>query len=232
MGIRDERTATNEILRDARYHQAAVMADPGTAHLAKTIRDAREALKKARELREEADELRTEKLAVLLRTDYDLDEQLALAELALLAHVKKDRAAPAYRAVFPKGLSPIVGLRGEEEAREVKALLAPLKKHAPTIEQQYGKELRRLADESVAVENEWAEAETAAARAFADELRARTDLVRRLQKNEGALVMLYPGDRRRVRSFFRQTKRGTEQALHPGTPAASRSGEGNLAVPS
>lgn len=34
MSIRDERTSTQELLRDARYHIAAVTADPRAQHLA------------------------------------------------------------------------------------------------------------------------------------------------------------------------------------------------------
>lgn len=82
-----------------------------------------------------------------------------------------------------------------------------LEKRSAPLAKGYGKELLRLSNAAVTAELAWKKASTEAATAFGEEVLARTDLVRQLQKNEGALTTLFPGQRRRVRSFFRPTRR-------------------------
>jgi len=53
----------------------------------------------------------------------------------------------------------------------------------------------------------WLDAERSIAAANAEERIARVELIRQLQKNEGALAEIFPGQRRRARSFFRPTRR-------------------------
>jgi hypothetical protein len=55
-------------------------------------------------------------------------------------------------------------------------------------------------------ERAWKQSETDAAQAMGEELAARTDVVRQMQKNEGALLHLFPGKHARVRSYFRPTR--------------------------
>ncbi len=217
MAIRDESTSTVQILRDARFHMAAVTADPNTLHLAEPVVGLRKTLKTKRNTAEDAEEVRIEKLAVLLRADYDLDWKLRRVELDLLGQVKKNREAELYRALLPKGLTALIALRGEEEAREVRALIVRMAERAPDLHKTYAKELEELCVAEEKADKEWLAAETTAARAFADEVVARAGTVRQLQKNEGALTMLYPGDRNHVRSYFRPLPR--RGAAHDGNPA-------------
>lgn len=97
--------------------------------------------------------------------------------------------------------------RGEAQAREVKRLIGVLKEAAPELAQSRGPALDELADASIAAEKAWRDSITAGAQAFALERIARTELIEQMQKNEGALTVLYPGQRRRVRSFFRPAHR-------------------------
>lgn len=221
MAIRDESTSTNQILRDARFHAAAVTADPKAADLAEAVLLVRKTLKTNRNLAEDADDLRIGKLATLLRADYDLDWKLRLLELDLLAFVNKSRKSELYQAILPKGLTALIALRGEEEAREVRALLVRLADLAPELHKKYAEDMEKLCAAEEATEKDWLAAETAAAHAFADEVVARTMVVRQLQKNEGALTMLYPDDRHHVRSYFRPTAR---RAAEHTTPPAGGSG--------
>lgn len=207
MAIRDERTSTAEILRDSRFHRAALAADPRTAQLAAGLGAAEAKLRKAAGDHDERDNLRTDALAVLLRTDFELDEKLRLCELAVLAAVNKNREELGYKAVFPRGLSAVLVLRGEEAAKKVVTLAGNLKKHFPKLAPDYGVDLAKMAQGSSGAERAWRQAEADAAAAFGDELIARVELVRQLQKNEGALLAVFPGQRRRVRSFFRPTRR-------------------------
>ncbi len=207
MSIRTEGTSTNEILRDARFHYAAVESDSNARSLGDAVAQDIAALKGKRNASEDAEEQRLAALAALLRSDFDLDAALRATELEVLGAVAKNRAAAQYKAVFPQGLSALIRLRGADEAREVRASIGKLKEAFPEIAAAHAAELDALAQASIDAEQAWKDSETQAARVFADEVIARTELVRQLQKNEGALTALYPGERARVRSYFRPTRR-------------------------
>jgi hypothetical protein len=127
MAIRDEKTGTDEILRDARFHCAALIADPQTSALSEPLKKDIAALKHRRSVHDEKQDARTDALAVLLRTDFDLDERLRIVELEALADAGKNREHAGYRAAFPRGLSTLIALRGEDESRETKVLIGALR---------------------------------------------------------------------------------------------------------
>lgn len=220
MPIRDERTSTDEILRDSRFHRASLASDPRTTHLVSVLQTAETKLRQAAGRHDEKDDQRTDALALLLRTDFELDEKLRLLELAVLGAVGKDRAHTGYQALFPRGLSALLALRGDDEAREVAALVGKLKGQFPKLATEYGADLGRLGKLTGEAERAWRQAETDTAAAFGEEVIARVELVRQIQKNEGALLSIFPGQRRRVRSFFRPTRR-RGAAPDTGEPEAS-----------
>lgn len=207
MGIRDEQSSSTELKRDARYHGAAVISDKRTEHLAQGVQGVIAAVTAAANATELADEGRMIALAKLSRADFELDELLRELELDLLKAVSKDRKSPLYRAVFPSGLSALVALRGSEQNEAVGTLVKALDKRAPELAKSYSKELTRLSKVAVDAESAWKKAEASASAIFGEEVLARLELVRQLQKNEGALMTVFPGQRRRVRSFFRPTRR-------------------------
>lgn len=203
----DERAGTEEILRDARYHKAALAADPRTTHLADRLRKPYTQLKVTRAAADEKEEARVEGLARLLRSDFELDERLRLLELDVLRDTKKNRSDPRYKAIFPRGLSGLLAMRGEEQSREVEALTKQLRARKIPNAALACAELADLADVTAKADAAWRQAETDAAQAFGEEVLARFELIRQLQKSEGALLAEFPGQRRRVRSFFRPTRR-------------------------
>ena len=207
MAIRSAETGTEEILRDARYHIAGLRVDAKTADLAAAASTLADALKKKRDASETREEERLGALAALQRSDFELDDALRMIEVESLVEVRKDRADSRYKAVWPKGLSAMVALRGEEEAREVRAMLGTLEAKMPRIAKHYAAETDKLCAITVKAEAAWRQAETDGSSAFGEEVLARADLIRQLQKNEGALLVMFPGQRRRVRSFFRPTHR-------------------------
>ncbi|MBI3723837.1 hypothetical protein HY251_07790 [bacterium] len=223
MAIRGEETSTGEILRDARFHAAALEQNPKTKGLAGSVKEGRGALKKARDVSEDKEDARTDALAVLLRTDFELDEKVRTVELEALGAVSRNRDDPRYKEVFTKGLTALVAMRGEDEAREVRALSKKLGKHFPKLAELHAAALEKLADETEHAEKKWKDAELAAAMAFGEEVLARTALVRQLQKNEGALLVEFPGQKRRVRSFFRPTRR-RGAAADDGKPEGGATG--------
>jgi hypothetical protein len=207
MAISTARRSTDHILADARYNRASLTADPKAEHLGPALKAAEEALRLAQRNTESKEDERTEKLALLLRTDFELDDRTRTVQLEVLLATGKDRSSPLYQATFPRGLSALVGLRGEVQARETKALVRALEERAPEIAKKHGGELDKLADQCISAETAWREAETAAAHAFGEERIARSELVRQMQCTEGALLAIYPGQKRRVRSYFRPTHR-------------------------
>lgn len=221
MAIRDEESGSTELKRDARFHNAALTADKRTEHLAGPVQTVIVELTKGALATENADEARLIALAKLTRADFELDELLRELELDLLKAVAKNRKDPLYRAVLPEGLSAVVALRGSEQSDAIDGVVKALDKRAPDLAKRYSKDLTRLAKVAVDAEAAWKKAESNASAVFGEEVLARLDLVRQLQKNEGALMTLFPGQRRRVRSFFRPTRR---RGAAPDSGAPERDG--------
>lgn len=211
MAIRKENTGTDELIRDNRYHRAAVLADPETAHLAPATKPPEEVLRKAAHVQDEKEGERFEKLAILVRGDYVLDTRLKYLEADVFGACNRNRADDRYKDVFPRGLAAVIALRGEDEEKAVAAILSALHKHFPDLAKKYDKDLKHLAAQATHAEKDWETAEAAADQAMLDEFAARRVLVRQLQKNEGALLTLFPGDKARVRSYFRPQKQSRSE---------------------
>jgi hypothetical protein len=221
MAIRDERSGSEEILRDARFHRAALAGDPTTMHLAERVTPGIEALRAARAATDSREDSRLDALAALVRADFELDDRCRHAELEVLGFVNKDRSHAVYRACFPNGLSPLIAGRGREQANAVKTLVEALRSRVPDIGARHAEVLTTLAESATTAETAWKEAERQSAATFGEERIVRLELVRQLQKNEGALTEIFPGQRARVRSFFRPTRRrGAATDAGPGTPSA------------
>jgi hypothetical protein len=163
----------------------------------------RSALRGASAAHDEAEGLRTDAYAMFLRSDVDLDAVCRAAELMHLGAVARNYEDGGYRLAWPSGLSNLVAMRGAEQARAVRATVGQLLERAPAVHAAHGARLLELATLTEQRETAWRDAETAAAQAFASERIARTVLIEQLRKNEGALRELFPGDKRMVRSFFR-----------------------------
>jgi hypothetical protein len=221
MAIRDEDSATAELRRDAVFHGAALLADKDTGHLASAVTSVVADLKSAADAAEDAETKRVVALARLARADFELDESLRQFELDLQKATNKDRKHPLFRAALPNGLSAVVSLRGAEQHEEVERISKVLEKRSAELAKAYSKELLRLSKAAVDAETAYVKASTAASAAFGEEVLARTSLVRQLQKNEGALLSLFPGQRRRVRSFYRPTRR-RGAAPDDGTPETEK----------
>lgn len=207
MGIRGERTGSEELIKDGLFLWAAVLGDPETEHLGKPVRQGIDGLKVADQATRGAEEAEIEKAAHLERAEYLHDALQRECELDVLKRTKKDRKAEGYRRVYPSGLSGLIQLGGKEQERAVEGMLKALEIEHPELAKQYKKDLAELARKAAQAEEEWQAAEAKAEQAFQGERLARAGLVRVMQRTEGALLALFPGDRARVRSYFRDTKR-------------------------
>lgn len=120
----------------------------------------------------------------------------------MLAAVGKDRANAGYQAAFPQGLTGLVGLRGKAQEAATFAMTAALRARFAELAERHGADLKDFAKTAAEVEDAWRAAERSAETAFVEERTARSELVRQLHSNRGALRALYPRHSRRVASDF------------------------------
>ena len=213
--IRDERTGTDELIRDGSYHYAALLADPDAAHLAPLVKKRLDALSAAQADMHKAELGRIEVQALAERAEYQHDRRQSVLELEVLTAVGRNRKNPAYQEVYPHGLSGLLSLSGEEQEHATVGLLQKLKQHHPDLWKTHSKELTKLAQDATAAEKALKKAQVEESRAFLDEQAARAELVRQLRKNEGALISLYPGERGAIRLYYRQPKKRASPAASP-----------------
>lgn len=210
-----EDAATPRLLEDARYHLASIKADPEAKHLVAPTEKAIAELVKRQQARQTAATAALEHHALLERSDFDLDAELRKVQLLVLAQVDKNREAPAYRACFPDGISPVVAMRGTEQARAIEQLVPTLAAQAPDVAKAHGATLEKLAQTAAAEEQAWQKSRSDEAQAFTDEIIARSQLLRQLKKNRASLGVLYPDNPRRVRSYFRDHAHRAAAAAEP-----------------
>lgn len=215
MAIRDESTSSVELFRDARFHRRALLCDPQAMHLADGVKLCESALAKAVAVVDEKEEEQVGTQAEATRAEFVSDKRVRVAELELLAHVEKDRRHPDYVYVLSGGLSPLVALSGEEAERAVRAFVDRLATRVPALAEKHGPLLVSAAADSSAAHRRYREAVAATHAARGGEYLARLDLVQRLRRNEGALAELFPGDRGRVRSYFRRQRRSESLEVTP-----------------
>jgi hypothetical protein len=218
--IRDERTGSGELLRDGRYHYAALLADPETAHLAPAVKKQLDALTQAEATTTAAELARLECQALANRAEYLHDQKQRTVELIVLGATAKNRRAVAYQQVYPQGLSGLVALSGEEQEQAVTQMVAKLVTHHPDVAKKHGKELQALAAAATAAERAVKSALASEGAAFLDEQAARGELKRQLRRNEGALIMLFPEDRARVRLYYRGDAPKRPADPDPAPPAS------------
>jgi len=137
--------------------------------------------------------------------DFDLDTLTRAVELSVLAAVGKNRESSGYRAAFPLGLTGLVDLRGRDQENATLQLARVLRERFAEIAQGHAANLEQLAKAAAEADEAYRAAERAAKAALVDEQIARTELVRQLHSNRGALRALYPRDSRRIASYFPPT---------------------------
>jgi hypothetical protein len=121
--------------------------------------------------------------------------------------VVRDRALPGYRTVYIGGFSALVALTGEEQEREVVKMCGAMETAHPELAKKHKKNLLKLAADATADEKALNQADTDAVHAFAAEVQARAALIAQLQRNEGALISLFPQDKACIRLYYRDGRR-------------------------
>jgi hypothetical protein len=211
MGIPNETRSTRHLKAYALFHLAALKADPATPHLVEPTEKALGAALATLDKREAAEQTELNLQALATRKDFDLDALTRAVELGVLAAVGKDRESSGYRAAFPLGLTGLVDLRGRDQENATSRLTDVLRERFAQIAEQHGESLEQLAKAAAEADEAWRAAERASKAALTDEQIARSELVRQLHSNRGALRALYPRDARRVASYFPPNHRADEE---------------------
>lgn len=212
MSIKDENYSSQELIRDCLYHRAACTAHPQAQSLAIGAKVVETALKAALATADQKEEIRIEKQALLDLSRFELLEQLRAVDLEVLLAADRKRANVSYRVVFPKGISVFSRLTGTDAARAARTVVTALEDHHPTLAKKYKKPLETLATALDTAAAALADALAAAEDAFAKEILSRAELVKKLRQNEGALMIVFPGNKPRVRAFFRAARKSSRKA--------------------
>ncbi|MBN1605715.1 MAG: hypothetical protein JW940_03740 [Polyangiaceae bacterium] len=200
-------------------------SDPATTALAAPAKELVDALKAQWLVRLETADQETMARALLDRADLDLDQACRALELELLTLVQKDRGATEYRAVFPDGLVAVVALRGTAQSRKVEQMVTAMRERLPALAEKHASRLLELAGKMIAAEKALADAHQAHDMAFGKERLLRADLVRQLRRNEGALLVIYPGKKSLVRAFFPRQRGGSAEENDDGGDVAVAAAE-------
>ncbi|MBI3183286.1 MAG: hypothetical protein HYZ28_14200 [Myxococcales bacterium] len=221
MAIRDESTSSAELRKDGVFHRAGVNASSKTKHLAPPVKSQCDDLKGKWLATQDAVEEELVAQANLAQAEVEAQDEVRVMELDLLRRTGKRREEPQYKGLFPKGLVAALEPRGKEQADELNALAKRLDAHAPALWKQYGKSLKQLAQKLLDDNAQKEAAEQEVAQAEIAERLSRAALVKVMQKNEGSLLTLFPGDKRKVRSFFRPVKKSPKKPS-PGNEGGNR----------
>jgi hypothetical protein len=105
-------------------------------------------------------------------------------------------------------------------------MVTAMRERTPALAEKHATGLLELAGKMTDAEKALTKAHQARDTAFGKERRLRSDLVRQLRRNEGALLVIYPGKKSLVRAFFPRPRAGGAEDVDEGgdgaaeTPAA------------
>ena len=212
-----------ELEKDARYHKAAVGAEPALRHLQPRIAAPYADLKSARRVREDAEDFVVEKLAIRNHADATLDDEVRSIAADAKIRDRRDATLGLFKALFPDiKPSVLVRLPLDEELKAVGLLgdaLGDLPAGDPTREAH----LVDLATFAVGLDDAvvaHGDAETEVSRRKRVEEAAQSAVEDALGQNEGAILELFKGNKARTRRYFRRhaRKHGNGGKARGGAP--------------
>jgi len=230
MEMPGEDTPATAYLPRSTYTIARVAADPHTKGLESSLESAHVALQQALRQGEDLEYDEQKKTAVLDAKDEHNDDEIEGFELALLAHVKKNRNDPQYIRYFANGLRDITTADPRKEGRDqIEQMLETMTKDetdpslgplvaiwAPKIKASHDQVI--TADESLT--------ETEKALAFLNEKTIPALMATwrsEYKKLEGALTGVYASNPKKVARFFkpfRRRQKTSKKAEAPSAPVA------------
>lgn len=197
------------LLQSSLFTTVRLKADPQTVAFLPPVEAVHRRVSSTLARRVSLHEVVIECLALRAAADFNLDGGLIQTSLLQLARVGNNRNDPGFTTIFRMPASTMAALPPEEEVAEVELLEARL---AALPE---GDELRTRSLPLLTAQRQQLQgavtnlraAMQAEAAARADELIAREEWRRTIQRLYGLLLAELPGQKARVESFFRAAKR-------------------------
>jgi hypothetical protein len=213
--------AAPEHLKDLDVLEVHLTSDPVTAELATPVVRVRGDLKTCHEDRE-AKGLQVSRASdVVLRTDEDLDNAVRIAYDVALADVAHNRRDPKVVMMFPRGTTGITRLPYLEEVMAVHVLAGQFAEDPSPKLQEQAAILNAAADRLVAVHTDRMNAMIAESSAFARLQISKANAIDTIDRVRRELQILFPHDRARVRTYFREVNHPKKDAGDsPSEPAA------------
>ncbi len=216
MAVRALRYAPGEHLEDMAYLIAHLKADPQAAELAPNVEAASTALKTQNEDWNSKHHAVEEAQTGLENVDETLHNVVRTAHHVILDDVGYNRRAPKFLTYFSRGLVAIFKAPYVDELLAVRSLAERCAQDpSPKVQEQAGL-LRAAADQMNAAFERRAEALVAESASYGQLQVQKLQTIDTCRRTGYRLAELYPDERDRVRSYFRQIYRRP----HPTAPTA------------
>jgi hypothetical protein len=207
MALRELRSATGVHLEDMAVLIAHLRSDPRTAELVGDVEAASTALKTQYETWNTQHHAVKETRSGLANIEEALHSAVRVAHLAVLNEVRNNRRDPKFLTYFPRGLDGIFSAAYADELHAVRSLAERCAQDPSPKIQEQASVLRAAADQMSAALDRRTEAMLAESVSYGQLQVEKLHAVDACRRTSHRLTELYPAERDRVRSFFRQMRR-------------------------
>jgi hypothetical protein len=214
------------------YLAARLKADPMTGGLHSVLSKASAALATAHARERKAQSDLQEVQSARDYADFLMDQLLGEFESAVYAVAKRDRSHPLYVRLIPKPVSKQVRTLPAEQVVRVASIEKDLAEAGiPEVLKPW---LAKLADQRVKVEKAiaaWREAWLAHSTALYAEVNERSRWLHTYRSIHADLVKMFPGERKKIDSFFRPIRTARRDESPPSAEAVSPTAETKVIAP-
>jgi hypothetical protein len=215
MALRPLRSATGAHLEDMAVLTGHLKSDPRASDLVADVEAASAALKAQHETWSTRHHAVKETTSVLANIDETLHSAVRAAHLAILEDVRNNRRDPKFLTYFPRGLVGIFAAAYVDELQAVRSLAERCAQDpSPKVRDQAGV-LQAAADQMNAALARRTEAMLAESVSYGQLQVEKLHAIDTCRRTGHRLTELYPAERNRVRSYFRQVRNRS----HPPAPA-------------
>jgi hypothetical protein len=220
MALRPLRSTTGAHLEDMAVLIAHLKSDPRASELVADVEAASAALKTQHETWNTQRHAVKETRSSLANIDETLHSAVRAAHLAILDDGRNNRHSPKFLTYFPRGLVGIFTTAYVDELQAVRSLAERCAQDpSPKVQEQAGL-LQAAADQMNAALTSRTEALLAESVSFGQLQVEKLHAIDASRRTFHRLTELYPAERDRVRSYFRQVRRyARPTASATGAPA-------------
>ncbi len=197
---------SSEILLDVygTYLIARLKADPTVASVHAGFEKAQVTLTKANDRQRSSRRIVQETLSARDFAAFVLSRQVSQFQLAVLAHVDRERSSPLYGRYFPDGITGFAGLSLARLIEKVKVFETDLASAADAVALKSWAakfaDVRGQVEKAIAA---WQQAKVVHTEAQNAEVTERANWLNAYRTVHADLVKLSPADRKKVETFFR-----------------------------